>query len=514
MKASSSSARGTGSDVDTSTSTKDRDTQPERPASTAAFQVMFVHLDWGIGGAEQLMLQLAEASTGLGHNVSLLTSRCDPDHCFAALKPPNGMLYSKLNIRGAWIPAHILGGRCQALCSTLRLLYLAHCVVVETSSSSPDLIVLDVLPTPLLILRWFTASSLLFYCHFPDRLLIRNKQRKKSWSSIVISIIQFLYRFLFNWIEEITMGLADTITVNSKFTRETVLQTFPSLARTKRGQESALPILYPALEVPPLTINESLPRNLHQIVSLNRYERKKNLELLILAAAWIRENDPDIFSSMKIVIAGGYDKKNIENVQYRQELESLAQKLSIVVDFRLSISDAERRDLLATSAAVAYTPSNEHFGIVPLEAMAAETPVVAINNGGPLETVRHGETGLLCEPTPQSFGAALQNILKNPNRAQKMGKAGRQHVLDTFGPERLQREWKQLTERTIQAKNRRRFQASRSVVVYQVLALYCVEMLLLFFICGCIFWVTKASIGITTVVIQSFQNAVVHHDEI
>lgn len=514
MKPSSSSVRGTGSNVDTSTTVGGTRKAHHASGTAAAIQVMFVHLDWGIGGAEQLMLQLAEASTSLGHDVSLLTSRCDPDHCFAALKPPNGMLYSKLNVRGTWIPAHILGGRCQALCSTLRLLYLAHCVAVETSSSSPDLIVLDVLPTPLLILRWFTPSPLLFYCHFPDRLLIRNKRWKKAWSSIAISFIQYLYRFLFNWIEEKTMGLADTISVNSKFTRETVLQTFPSLAKTKKGQESDLPVLYPALEVPPLTINESLSRNVHQIVSLNRYERKKNLELLILAAAWIRENDPDIFSSMKIVIAGGYDMKNIENVQYREELETLAQKLSIVVDFRQSISDAARRELLATSAAVAYTPSNEHFGIVPLEAMAAETPVVAINNGGPIETVRHEETGLLCEPTPQAFGTALQSILKNPKWAQKMGKAGRRHVLDTFGPERLQREWKQLTERTIQTAYKRRRQTPRPVVASQVLVLYCVEMLLLLFICGCIFWVTKSSIGIATGGFGTFKNVLVQHDEI
>ena len=34
-----------------------------------------------------------------------------------------------------------------------------------------------------------------------------------------------------------------------------------------------------------------------------------------------------------------------------------------------------------------YTPPREHFGIVPLEAMLAKTPVLAINFGGPLETV-------------------------------------------------------------------------------------------------------------------------------
>lgn len=42
-----------------------------------------------------------------------------------------------------------------------------------------------------------------------------------------------------------------------------------------------------------------------------------------------------------------------------------------------------------------YTPVNEHFGIVPVEAMHAGLPVLASNTGGPLETVVDGETGWL-----------------------------------------------------------------------------------------------------------------------
>lgn len=44
-----------------------------------------------------------------------------------------------------------------------------------------------------------------------------------------------------------------------------------------------------------------------------------------------------------------------------------------------------------------YTPTEEHFGIVPIESMGRGVPVVAINNGGPRETVLDEVTGFLCE---------------------------------------------------------------------------------------------------------------------
>ena len=47
--------------------------------------------------------------------------------------------------------------------------------------------------------------------------------------------------------------------------------------------------------------------------------------------------------------------------------------------------------------------SGEHFGIVPIEAMYCRLPVVAVNDGGPTETVVDGLTGFLCQPNPESF---------------------------------------------------------------------------------------------------------------
>jgi alpha-1,3/alpha-1,6-mannosyltransferase len=108
-------------------------------------------------------------------------------------------------------------------------------------------------------------------------------------------------------------------------------------------------------------------------------------------------------------------------------------QLKDVVAFLPSFSDAQRSALLTAAAVVVYTPQHEHFGIVPIEAMAAGKPVVACRSGGPVESIADGETGLLCDPTPDAFAAALQQLLKGGAvEAARMGKAARARVEAMF----------------------------------------------------------------------------------
>ncbi|EHA8590934.1 putative Sucrose synthase 2 [Cocos nucifera] len=75
---------------------------------------------------------------------------------------------------------------------------------------------------------------------------------------------------------------------------------------------------------------------------------------------------------------------------------------------------------------------DEHFGIVPLEAMAAQKPVIACNSGGPVETIKHGVTGFLCDPTPLEFSRAMSRLVTDPEMAVRMGKEARNHVKQKF----------------------------------------------------------------------------------
>ena len=123
-----------------------------------------------------------------------------------------------------------------------------------------------------------------------------------------------------------------------------------------------------------------------------------------------------------------------ENTEHYLELRQLAEqyKLTDKVTFIRSFSDSQKISLLNNCSCLVYTPSNEHFGIVPIEAMYMKRPVIAVNSGGPLETIKHGDTGFLCKPDAESFAAAMDKFVKEPSLSGKLGDAGHKHVISTF----------------------------------------------------------------------------------
>ena len=55
--------------------------------------VIFIHPDLGIGGAERLIVDAAVSLQELGHKVTIFTSHCDPNHCFDEAKDGMSTLY-------------------------------------------------------------------------------------------------------------------------------------------------------------------------------------------------------------------------------------------------------------------------------------------------------------------------------------------------------------------------------------------------------------------------------------
>ncbi|KAL5732131.1 hypothetical protein ACHQM5_004784 [Ranunculus cassubicifolius] len=159
-----------------------------------------------------------------------------------------------------------------------------------------------------------------------------------------------IYRKPIDMLEETTTGIADLILVNSKFTASTFAYTFTHL--NARGNQ---------------------PEVLHRAVN-----KKKNIQLAISALAILHSLQDGLEA------VGGYDNRLEESRWYLEELKAFVEKEE-----------------------THYYPSDEHFGIVPLETMAAHKPIIACNSGGPEESIIDGVMGFLCDPTPKEFATIL-----------------------------------------------------------------------------------------------------------
>lgn len=251
--------------------------------------------------------------------------------------------------------------------------------------------------------------------------------------------------------------------MNSCFTRGVFAAAFPRIRTVPR-------VVYPCVSVvggrPRSALADAdaedldsdpllLPQDGKKILlSINRFERKKNIDLAIRAFACLT---PAERARSRLVVAGGYDSRVAENVAYHAALVGLCadlalksatsrnfiSSLSVPADtdvlFLLSIPASLKTRLLRTASLLCYTPAREHFGIVPLEAMLAGVPVLAHNSGGPLETVTDGETGWLRPADDQAWAAVMRTALfeLSLEEAREMGRKGRQRVVAEFSKERM-----------------------------------------------------------------------------
>lgn len=122
-----------------------------------------LHLDLGIGGAENLVVQIACTLQHMGHHVTIVTSHHDLNHCFEETKP-SGPLGNHIKVYGDFLPRNLFG-KFTAFFAILRMFLLAIMVVLFMSDY--DFVFIDGVPAPIPLLR-SCGMKVLYYCHFPD----------------------------------------------------------------------------------------------------------------------------------------------------------------------------------------------------------------------------------------------------------------------------------------------------------------------------------------------------------
>jgi glycosyltransferase involved in cell wall biosynthesis len=94
-----------------------------------------------------------------------------------------------------------------------------------------------------------------------------------------------------------------------------------------------------------------------------------------------------------------------------------------------SAGEDEIIDLYAGARLVILAPADEDLGYVPLEAYLSGKAVLTTQDaGGPLEFVRHGETGFVVAPTAEALGRALDLAWDRPEALEELGGRGRERV--------------------------------------------------------------------------------------
>jgi glycosyltransferase involved in cell wall biosynthesis len=149
------------------------------------------------------------------------------------------------------------------------------------------------------------------------------------------------------------------------------------------------------------------------ILSVNRLDRAKRIDLLIEAAAQA--------PSVRVVIAGdGPDRERLEELARTRGLDGRA-------TFTGRVTDVELADLYARCLGVYYAPVDEDYGLVPYEAFLSQKPVItATDAGGPLDIVRDRETGLVIAPTAEDLARACVWLREHEDEARAFGRAGRE----------------------------------------------------------------------------------------
>ncbi|MEK7590056.1 MAG: glycosyltransferase family 4 protein [Patescibacteria group bacterium] len=119
---------------------------------------------------------------------------------------------------------------------------------------------------------------------------------------------------------------------------------------------------------------------------------------------------------------------------YEEEMRRIADKFGVEIVFTGWLDESDLRAMYSISDVVVF-PSVcfDTFGMVNIEAMAMEKPVVATCFGGSREIVEDGVTGYIRNPyDTNSFAQAIIGLLEFPEKAREFGKNGRMRVVNNF----------------------------------------------------------------------------------
>jgi glycosyltransferase involved in cell wall biosynthesis len=211
----------------------------------------------------------------------------------------------------------------------------------------------------------------------------------------------------------------------------------------KDETEALVPGVHPTVAPMPVATNLFGPgssRDGQRLLFVGRLNDQKGADHLVHALATMKT------PSASLDIVG--DGPN------RESLKELAQQLGVASRIRWhgQLSQSELPPLYQRAAAVVIPSVDEGLGLVAVEALLCETPVVACDSGGLRDVIQHEKTGLLVKPgDPAALASALDDLLSRDGRGSQLGRAGRLYALSAFAPESAARRYAEIYRRVLGA---------------------------------------------------------------
>jgi glycosyltransferase involved in cell wall biosynthesis len=138
----------------------------------------------------------------------------------------------------------------------------------------------------------------------------------------------------------------------------------------------------------------------------------------------------------------------------RPGLESLAREIGVAdrVKWHGQVPQSALPRLYQSAAALVVPSAEEGLGLVAVEALLCETPVVAFDSGGLRDVIQHDKTGILVPPGDRTALAnALDELLAREGRGSDLGRAGRIYALSAFAPESAARRYAEIYRQVLGA---------------------------------------------------------------
>lgn len=232
------------------------------------------------------------------------------------------------------------------------------------------------------------------------------------------------------WAEKIALENADRVIAVSKHSKEDVLKLFDVKPEKVAVIHNGIDLdLYRPLQTD--GTRQAFDIGKDYVLFVGRVSRQKGIEHLINAVQYIDDG------VQCVCCTSAPDTKEFE-----EEIAAKIARQPRIVWINSLLREEQYVELYSNARVFACPSVYEPFGIINLESMACETPVVASGVGGILETVVDGETGLLVEPAkPKALAETINRLLRDRKLAERLGKNGRKRVTEHFS-------WKSIAERT------------------------------------------------------------------